>query len=135
MGEVISAHVAQAAGGSFLSMVPLIVIVVAVWWFLVIRPQRKRDDDHKGLISELKKGDEVILTSGFYAKVLSVDEKAVTVDLGDKSKVKVLKSAVYTLANPANGGKSGDEEKATGGETTSAAVPPMKASKKQKKTA
>lgn len=53
--------------GSF----PLIMIAVifGLFYFMMIRPQSKRAKQHKELVNKLKKGDEIVLTSGILARV------------------------------------------------------------------
>ena len=41
----------------------LMVGVVAIFYFILIRPQSKRAKEHKKMVAELAKGDEVV-TSG-----------------------------------------------------------------------
>jgi preprotein translocase subunit YajC len=100
MGETIQAAVAQAGGqGSMLQMIPWIIGMVFVFYFFMIRPERKRATDHQTLVSSLKKGDEIVLTSGIIGKIHALDERTVTLDLdGGKTKVRVLKQAVTGLA-------------------------------------
>ena len=100
MGETIQAAVAQAGGqGSMLQMIPWIIGMVFVFYFFMIRPERKRATDHQALVSGLKKGDEIVLTSGIIGKIHALDERTVTIDLdGGKTKVRVLKQAVTGLA-------------------------------------
>ena len=49
----------SAAQDPFLSFLPLILMFV-VLYFLMIRPQMKRAKEHKTLVENLKKNDEVI---------------------------------------------------------------------------
>ncbi len=88
---------------------PLVVMVV-VMYFLMIRPERKKAGDHTTFLSSLKRGDEVVLTSGIIGKVHSVDERTLTLEIADKVKIKVLKVAVTGtaqrfLANPSDADK------------------------------
>lgn len=95
MGEHVSSLVAQSGGGSsLLGMLPFLVGMFVIMYFLMIRPERKRQTEHQNLLSSLKKGDEVVLTSGIVAKILSVDDKTLMVEIADKVRVKVLKQAV-----------------------------------------
>ncbi|PJD93419.1 MAG: preprotein translocase subunit YajC [Legionella sp.] len=53
--------------GSF-SLIMILGIFV-LFYFMMIRPQNKRAKQHKELVGKLKKGDEIVLTSGILAKV------------------------------------------------------------------
>ncbi len=47
----------------------MIAGIFVLFYFMMIRPQNKRAKQHKDLITKLKKGDEIVLTSGILAKV------------------------------------------------------------------
>ena len=66
----------------------------AVMYFLLIRPQQKRAKDHKKLLSELKKGDEVVTNGGVVGKVNSVDESFATLEIAEGVVVKVQKQGI-----------------------------------------
>ena len=95
MGETVQSLVAQAGGGPGLLQIALFMVpMFAIMYFLMIRPERKKQAEAQALLTSLAKGDEVVLTSGFIGKILSLDDKTVTLELADKLKVKVLKQAV-----------------------------------------
>jgi len=58
---------APRSDGSF-SLIMIMGIFV-LFYFMMIRPQNKRAKQHKELVTKLKKGDEIVLTSGILAKV------------------------------------------------------------------
>ena len=68
-----------------------------ILYFILIRPQQKQQKKHQALLAGLKKGDEVILSSGIMGKVFAVEDRVVIVELADKVKFKVLKQAVSGL--------------------------------------
>lgn len=47
----------------------MVVGIFILFYFMMIRPQNKRAKQHRELIGGLKKGDEVVLSSGILAKV------------------------------------------------------------------
>ena len=100
MAEFVSTLVAQSDGGGagFLGMALPLVVMVVVMYFLMIRPERKKAADHAGFLTSLKRGDEVVLTSGIIGKIHSVDERTLTIEIADKVKIKVLKVAVTGTA-------------------------------------
>ena len=75
-------------------MLPMIVVFGLIFYFLVIRPQQKNAKAHKKLISEIQKGDAVILTSGIHGRVASVSDDTVSVEVADNVKIKVNKDVV-----------------------------------------
>ena len=98
MGETVQSVVAQAGGGFDASFLIMMVAMFAIVYFLMIRPQRKQQAEHQALLNALKKGDEVVLSSGLIGKIFAVEDRVVTVDLGGGTKVRVLKSAVSAPA-------------------------------------
>ncbi len=90
----------QQGGGAF--FVPLILMFV-IFYFLLIRPQQKKAKELQKMISALKKGDRVITTGGIYGRISSIEEGAVTLEVADKVKIKVLRSAVAGLDTQSNG--------------------------------
>jgi preprotein translocase subunit YajC len=72
--------------------------MIAIFYFLLIRPQNKARKALEDKLSKLKSGDEVILTSGFYATVDRVDDNFLYLKLGSNV-VKARRNAVAALAN------------------------------------
>lgn len=91
---------AQAAGSSSLmSTVLMFAVMFAVLYFILIRPQQKQQKKHQSLLDSLKKGDEVILASGIMGKVSAVEDKIVFIEIGEKTRLKVLKQAVQGIVS------------------------------------
>ena len=85
-----------AAPGGLMSFLPLIVIF-AVFYFLLIRPQMKRAKEHRQLVSQLSKGDEVITNGGLLGKITDVSETFVTLELADGVQIKLQRQAVANV--------------------------------------
>jgi preprotein translocase subunit YajC len=91
----------NASGGNSLwSTLLMFAAMFAILYFILIRPQQKQQKKHQALLSGLKKGDEVILSSGILGKVFAVEDRIVIIEIGDKTKLKVLKQAVQGLVGP-----------------------------------
>lgn len=97
------AQTAEAPSGGFLAgpLIP-ILLMFAVFYFLIIRPQSRQQKQHQAFLSQLKKGDEVVLQGGLLGRIHSVGQNEVTVDLGSNVRVTALKSAVSGPAPGAN---------------------------------
>ena len=85
-----------AAQGGLMSFLPLIVIF-AVFYFMLIRPQMKRSKEHKQLISQLNKGDEVITNGGLLGRITDVSDSFVTLELAENTQVKIQRQAIATV--------------------------------------
>ncbi len=86
-----------AAGGGIMSMLLMFGAMFAILYFIMIRPQQKQAKKQQALLASLKKGDEVVLTSGIFGKIYLVEDKYLTLEIGDKVRFKVLKQAVSGL--------------------------------------
>ncbi|MFZ8988513.1 MAG: preprotein translocase subunit YajC [Methylophilaceae bacterium] len=89
------ANSATAPGG-LMSFVPFIIIFI-LFYFMLIRPQMKQAKDHKKLISELKKGDEVMLASGMMGTIEKVSDLYIILNVANDTNVKFQKNSVQTV--------------------------------------
>lgn len=89
--------ISNKVGGEMVQMVLLFAAMFAILYFVTIRPQQKQQKNHQLLISSLKKGDEIMLSCGIIGKIGLIDEKIITLEFGDKTKIKVMKHAVQSL--------------------------------------
>jgi len=102
MGLFISEAFAEAApqaappttDGSFLIMMAGLFVLM---YFMIIRPQRKRQKEHDALMSDLNKGDEVLLTSGMLGKIVKIHGEYLVVNTGNNIELKFQKSAVHAV--------------------------------------
>ncbi|HWV33143.1 preprotein translocase subunit YajC [Dyadobacter sp. BE34] len=87
---------AQAAGGSqgMIYQVVMWVGIIGVFYFFMIRPQQKKQKEQKELLNNLKKGDQVVTIGGIHARVYTVEEATVTLELDKGVKLTVEKSAI-----------------------------------------
>jgi preprotein translocase subunit YajC len=86
---------AQASGGSFgLSTLVMFGGIFAIMYFLMIRPQQKQAKQQQAMLSTLRKGDEVVLQSGLWGKVHTIEEKVVWLEFSNGTKVKVEKASI-----------------------------------------
>jgi preprotein translocase subunit YajC len=67
-----------APAGGEIMQIGFLVVLFAMFYLLAIRPQRKRQKEHTEMISALKKGDEVAMSSGMLGKVTALDENYLT---------------------------------------------------------
>ncbi|MCP4870946.1 MAG: preprotein translocase subunit YajC [Proteobacteria bacterium] len=88
------------AGGGGFELLFFFGSIIGIWYFLVIRPQTKQASDHRTMVSALKKGDPVVMTSGMMGKVALVDDKTVTVEVGKGTKLRFLKDKVAMVGDP-----------------------------------
>jgi preprotein translocase subunit YajC len=94
MDFFISNAYAQAGGSSTLmSLLPMVLIFV-VFYFLLIRPQQKRAKEHKQMVANIGKNDEVLTNGGFLGKVTKVGDTYITVQLNEGVDVKMQAGSI-----------------------------------------
>lgn len=76
-----------------MSFLPLILILV-VFYFFMIRPQMKKQKETRKFREGLSNGDKIITTGGIYGKIIEVREQVVILEVEDKMRLKVDKSAL-----------------------------------------
>ena len=88
----------QAQGAPIMGFLPLILIFI-IFYFLIIMPQRKQQKQHKEMIDNLQKNDEVVTMGGLHGTIVNSKEKTFVLRVDDSTKVEVDKSAVsYKIA-------------------------------------
>lgn len=102
---------AGPAGGTDMLMqfLPLILMFV-IFWFLLIRPQQKRAKQHKQMLSELKRGDNVVTSSGLIGRVVEIDDEQVLLECGE-SKLRMSRGAIGGMVSAAKAGKDSKDSK------------------------
>ena len=85
------------SGSGFAQFVPLILIFV-IFYFFLIRPQQKKIKEHKKMVGNLKRGDEVITSGGIVGKIEKVhDNDKIELLISDNVTVQVVQSTIQSL--------------------------------------
>ena len=96
-----SAHAQAPAGASpatgGLETIFLIGGMFALMYFMIIRPQRKRQKEHKNLVENLTKGDEVVTSGGILGKVVKVDENYMVLEVSKGVELKFQKLSLHAV--------------------------------------
>lgn len=88
------AYAADAAQPNVLMQFAPLVLILVVFYFLIMRPQQKKFKAHQAMISELKRGDRVILASGFAGTITNVGEQFFSVEIAKGVIVEVERNAI-----------------------------------------
>ncbi len=81
---------------NFAQFIPLVLIFV-IFYFFLIRPQQKRVREHKEMVKNLKRGDEVITSGGIIGKVDRVyEDDKLEIEISEGVKVNVIKNTVQS---------------------------------------
>lgn len=84
----------------------IFVGIIAGFYILFMRPAQKDQEKHKQQIRDLRIGDEVVTTSGFYARVTDIritdgGKTQISLELADGVVFTALASAIAERLSPA----------------------------------
>ena len=71
--------------------------MILIFYFILIRPQSKRAKEHRELVAQLSKGDEVVTNGGILGKITDVSEQYITVEIAENVQMKFQRQAVATV--------------------------------------
>lgn len=84
----------QDGGGSITSTLIMFGSIIFIFYFMIYRPQRKRQKEREALITNMAKGDKVILSGGMHGKIDAIEDSAILVQVAENTKIRFEKSAV-----------------------------------------
>ena len=85
----------QAGGsGNVLFQWMPIILMFGVVYFFFIRPQAKKQKEQARFINEIQKGDEVVTSSGIIGKISKIDEEVISLQVDNKTFIRVTKGAI-----------------------------------------
>jgi len=74
---------------------PMLAIIGIIFYFLVFRPQQQRAKDHKKLLGELKRGDNVVTSGGIIGTVYRVvSDDELIVEIAEGVRVRTVRSTI-----------------------------------------
>lgn len=94
--QAMAADPAPAQGSGFEPLIMLLIFGL-IFYFMIWRPQSKRAKEHKNLLAELAKGDEVISSGGMAGKVTKVTDNFIVMEIAEGVEVKVQKAAIASV--------------------------------------
>ncbi|MEL6126714.1 MAG: preprotein translocase subunit YajC [Pseudomonadota bacterium] len=93
------AQAAAPAGAGLASFIP-ILLIFAIMYFLMIRPQQKKVKEHRQMVENLRRGDQVITQGGLYGKIVKVkDDSEVEVELAEGLKVRAVRHTIQQVVS------------------------------------
>ena len=79
------------------SFIPILLIFV-IMYFLLIRPQQKKIKEHKNMVDNLRRGDQVLTQGGIIGKITKVKEgEEIEVELAKDVKVSIIRSTIVNV--------------------------------------
>lgn len=86
-----------AQGGFDWSFIAMMAVIFGIFYFLMIRPQQKKQKELKVMLDNLAYGDMVMTSGGIHGKVTGLADTVVTLEIADKVRIKVARSAIGAI--------------------------------------
>jgi len=93
----------QDPRAGMIQMIGMFAVLGLMFYFMLIRPQQKQRKQQDQLMKNLKTGDKILMSNGIIGMIANVKEKTVMVKIADNVKVEVLRTAVSTVLQKADG--------------------------------
>ena len=84
-------------------MLPNLIMIVsflAIFYFLLLRPQRKIQQEHRSMLSQLKKGDEVMTDGGIIGQVVHLTDERVTIKTAESTRLVIARPKISRVLSP-----------------------------------
>lgn len=95
--------VIQEAPSGAPRMLPNLIMIasfIAIFYFLLLRPQRKIQQEHRAMLSQLKKGDEVMTEGGIIGQVVHLTDERVTIKTAENTRLVIARPKISRVLTP-----------------------------------
>ena len=102
---IMQAAPASPGGGALIAQIFPLILIGFIFYFLIFRPQNQRIKKHRALLESVVRGDTVVTSGGLIGKVVKATDDELTLDLGEGTKVKCVRTMVADVRGrpePAN---------------------------------
>ena len=106
MTVFLQAPAAAPGGGSMMWI--LLIAMFAIMYFFMIRPQQKKAKQEKLFQTDIKRGDQVVTTSGIHGKINEIYDDTLVIETG-AGKIKFEKAAISRELTAARYAKTTDK--------------------------
>ena len=73
------------------------ILIGLVFYFILIRPQQKKLKHQEHFLNQLKRGDEVVTSSGIFGRIEGLTEQFVILEVAKDVRIRVLKSKIASF--------------------------------------
>lgn len=83
----------NGSANPLMAFFPLILFIIIIY-FLLIRPQQKSQQEHRKMIENLRKNDNVVTAGGIHGIIQDIKDDTVLLKVADNVKILVDKTAI-----------------------------------------
>ena len=85
--------------GSAIYSIAMLVLLFVLMYFMMMRPQQKETKRKNQMLAEMRVGDTVLTTSGFYGTLIDMQDDTVIVEFGSNKncRIPMQKSAIAAV--------------------------------------
>ncbi len=89
------------SSGSYIILMYAVVFIVLIY-FMTIRPSRKQQQKQNEMFANMKAGDSVLTTSGFYGVIIDIMDNTVIVEFGNNRncRIPMQREAIQAVESP-----------------------------------
>ena len=81
------------------------VLIIGVMYLIVLRPQMRKQKETQKMLTELKKGDDIVTTGGIVGRISGIKDDEITLQVQEGVRLRVLRSAVAGRHKVGDGSK------------------------------
>jgi preprotein translocase subunit YajC len=86
----------EQAVNPLIHVMPLLLIFF-ISYFLIFKPQKDKQLQHKKMMANLKKNDEVVTVGGIHGTIVNTKEHTVILRVDDNVKIEIDREAISTV--------------------------------------
>jgi preprotein translocase subunit YajC len=87
-----------------ISLLPMVAII-GIFYFVMIMPERKQRKKREAMLSQVKKGDRVMTTSGMYASVAAINGDEIVLQIDEGVRARFSRAAIQQVLDDGSGEK------------------------------
>jgi len=96
LGPLFALAAPPDGGSPWLQLVPF-ALVLGIFYFIILLPMKRKQQKVREFLENLKVGDRIVTTGGIYGQVTRLGEQSVQIQVADKVRIEVAKSAIGGL--------------------------------------
>lgn len=98
------------AGGGLGFFLPLIALFLLMY-AIIIRPQQRQQKEQRKMVAAVERGDQVVTSGGIHGRVTGVSDDLLTVEIAERVRIKLNRSAVTQRISADKPAEKGKDEK------------------------